>query len=90
MAYPLILLILIGGLISYFAPNSKRLFKSYLINISVLLVYNTIAWTYIVTYLDAGGVSLAPGLIMIFLTGIHLVTLLIYIIWNYKLKDSRR
>lgn len=86
MVWSLLFVLLIAGLITYQSPNKKRLFKVYIINILVLVIYNCALWTYIFSYLDTGGASLGPGLMLLMFTGIHLIVLTIYIAWNYRIR----
>lgn len=89
MAWPLIIFLLITGLISYLSPNRNHLFRVYIINVLILLLYSLVAWSYILTNLNAGGGSLGPGLVMIALTILHIIILIIYVLWNYKTRSAK-
>lgn len=70
-----ILLILLPAIIM--ACIDQRLFKITIINIGIIVFYNTIGWIYVLNN-DVGGASLGPGLLLIFATGIHVIALTIY------------
>ncbi|WP_259068573.1 hypothetical protein HDF24_06705 [Mucilaginibacter sp. X4EP1] len=76
MAYPILCAIIIILIIAFLSKN-KKTSRFYIINILIIVIYNLIGWTYIFKYLDAGGASLGPGLMLIFFTCLHLAILLI-------------
>jgi len=76
MAYPILCAIVIILIVAFLSKN-KKTSRFYIINILIIVIYNLLGWTYIFKYLDAGGASLGPGLILIFFTGLHLAILLI-------------
>lgn len=51
--------------------------RFYSINIMLIIIYNVIGWWYIFEFLGTGGASLGPGMMLIFLTGVHLVLLIL-------------
>ena len=53
--------------------------KLLLINLLIAVIYNSIAWTYILNYMGEGGASLGPGLLMMGITFVHFVALVLCI-----------
>ena len=72
--------LIIGYMLIRLFNGSKKTRKAYYINILVILIYNIIGWGYIFNYLDVGGASLGPGLTLLFLTGVHIIILILYFI----------
>jgi len=70
--------LVLGYLLIKLFNKKKELVKAYYINILIILIYNLIGWGYIFNYLDKGGASLGPGLILLFLTGVHIAILILY------------
>lgn len=71
----IILLILLPAIIIAYIDD--RLVKITIVNIGIIVFYNTIGWIYVLNN-NMGGASLGPGLLLIFVTGIHVITLTIY------------
>ncbi len=69
----LILIFVIIGVVYFLVKNiiSNKRWRFYLINILVVIIYNCIGWWYIFHFLDTGGASLGPGLLLMLVTGIH-------------------
>lgn len=72
--------LVVGYILIQLFNNKKSIKKAYYINILIILIYNLIGWGYIFNYLDVGGVSLGPGLMLLFFTGIHIGVLILYVI----------
>jgi hypothetical protein len=60
--------------------RSPQIWKFCWINFVVISIYNLIGWLYIIKFLDTGGGSLGPGLLLIFITALHIALLFIVII----------
>lgn len=60
--------------------RSPQIWKFCWINFLIILTYNLTGWLYIINFLNAGGGSLGPGLLLMFITALHIALLLIVII----------
>jgi hypothetical protein len=75
-----IVALIVGYMLIQLFYNKKSIKKAYYINVLIILIYNLIGWGYTFNYLDAGGASLGPGLMLLFLTGVHIGILILYVI----------
>ena len=78
MIYPLILFIAVNLAVILSIGRNKWLLRFYLINILIIIIYNLAGWGYLFNYMDAGGASLGPGLMLMFITGLHLIILVVF------------
>jgi hypothetical protein len=60
-------LIIVLGIIK----NKIHIFSG--INILLIISYNILGWSYIFKYMDVGGASLGPGLLLIVATILHIL-----------------
>jgi hypothetical protein len=76
----LIIVLVICLLLAKFAYKGKWLWRFCVINIIVIAVYSLAGWTYIINFLDTGGASLGPGLMLMYVTMLHIALLLIIVV----------
>ena len=67
--------IFIFGLIKNIIRNKPGRF--YTVNFLIIVIYNLIGWWCIMKFWGVGGESLGAGLLLLFVTGLHLVILLL-------------
>nr|WP_294948093.1 hypothetical protein [uncultured Mucilaginibacter sp.] len=67
-----------------------RAVNYYTINILIGITYNFLGWAYISKYLDAGGASLGPGLLLIAITVAHFILMFAIAAIKYFVVSVRR
>jgi hypothetical protein len=75
----LVVALVICLLVAKFTFKGQKLWKFCLINALAIVIYNLIGWIYIFNSLN-GGASFGPGLVLMFITILHIVALFILVI----------
>ena len=75
-----VIILLVCLLLAKFSYKGKWLWRFCLINVIAIAVYNLAGWTYIFSFLDTGGASLGPGLMLMYVTVLHIVILFIVVV----------
>jgi hypothetical protein len=84
-----ILLLLIGAVIAI-SFTIKKGRKLIIANLLAIIIYNVLGWYYIFKFMDHGGASLGPGLLLLFGTAIHIVVMFIFAIVRLFIERKKR
>jgi hypothetical protein len=74
-----ILIVIITLLLAWFG-KSAAIWKFTWINLLVMLIYNLSGWLYICNFMNEGGASLGPGLLLMLISALHICILFITIV----------
>lgn len=67
----IVFLLFVIAIIVTYAVWRKITGTIFLIHLGIIILYNLVGWSYIFKYLDAGGASLGPGMLILATSGLH-------------------